>query len=407
MKDIDFDELDRAVTSALGTSQDSSVVDQAEPSSEQESVPSSDADTHALDVASPSSRSISAHNVHSRIMPSGSPTRTTLARKSAMPETASSDDSSDSVEVTQAPESAPRAKRTIPHREGRFMDVVRPGQKAMAHPVPTPAPSGLETSESSARQDYPDTAPPEPSGEHNASLEAAINELFVSEGHEPVAVPAETAEPKTEAPVALPEPDTPMPEAVTQDISSEEQAAEDIAAELAQPVELAPTESPFLPDAKVDKRPLGGVELPDAMSEEETTPVDTLDLAPAADDAPGAPMPAELASDLTAIEAQEASTTTVPTAEEVSAPSETSAPSVAAATGPTSIARQYKEQPRTASEDDEAGAIFDPGTYQAPVEHPAKKSSGWGWVIACVLIIVLATVAGVVAWMEGVLPVPL
>ena len=75
--------------------------------------------------------------------------------------------------------------------------------------------------------------------------------------------------------------------------------------------------------------------------------------------------------------------------------------------GPTSIARQYKEQPRTASEDDESGAIFDPQTYQQPIEHPAKKSSGWGWVIAIIVIVLLAVAAAVGAWFAGLLPVAL
>lgn len=401
MKDIDFDELDRAVTSALsasGAGSTDNIQDSESPAATSTPTPE-EANTEAV---TSTQTSISSHAVHARLMASSAPSRTTLIRKPVA--AAPSAEADAFVEETQAPETAvpdTKPKRTIPHREGRFMDVVYPGNKTIA-PSPvserlTPPAVPQSSASESAEETHLDES-------HNASLEAEINNLFVNEGHEPI---VDTANVDGEVETATPGVTSPSePLTASQDPTEEEVTTDAIASELSQPLEDVRPDSPFIADAKVEKRPLGGLE-PLETNSVDYDAVDALDLTPKINDTPGAPVPEELASDLTAIESQETSPSTDSPISANERPKTEVADSRSEVAGPTSIARQYKEQPRTASEDDEAGAIFDPQTYQPPVEHPAKKSSGWGWVVACVLIIVLATIAGIVAWMEGVLPVPL
>ena len=425
MKDLDFDELDRAVTSALGnnTAAETDTVATTEPTAAADA-----AVTASEPQTTGSSPSISAHAVHSRIMPSvANGSRSTLQRKAVVPtdtiDTPASNPeatASDAAEpeAALAPVSQPAARR-IPHRAGRFMDVVRPGQ-SVGTSAPAPKPPAVDDTPASADDDAVpaadatakqthDMPAAEPNIEINTSLEAAINELFVSEGHDPVAPssptdePGPEAEPEAAATTPDPQPEEPSPDDTT---SMGSDSVEAIAAELsATPVETAaPATSPFLSDAKVEKRPLGSLsdtvetetpELVDASSASVEQPTEVLE-APVPE-SENTPIPEELASDLLAIESG------TPTPETKEAAPE----SAATPTGPASIARQYKERPRTASEDDESGAIFDPQTYQQPIEHPAKKSSGWGWVIAAVIIILLAVGAAVAAWFGGLLPVAL
>lgn len=429
MKDIDFDELDRAVTSALGGA---SQVPADEPASTASSDPLPD--EPAVDTAAPepavdtepepqtpaTSPSISSHAVHARIMPSSTNTRTTLQRPSA-----GSVSTSEPIGDTRSTErkTSPATKRTIPHREGRFMDVVRPSQTQKEAQVPTPqsaeatglpvpsTPTTPAPTPAPAADEPVGTPAPQPTNLH---LEAAINELLVSEGHAPA--PAESAPTHTEPPAA---PEAPA-SADTQEASSpKESAVDDIAAELEQPVDTQAandSNSPFLPDAKVEKRPLGAAESATAAFGVSGTPpaanVPPATVAPASrhlDDVAGeaeAPVPAELDKSLLQIESGAATDTSAGVDDDTVQPNDTPAKASATA-GPTSIARQYKEQPRKASEDDESGAIFDPQTYHHPIEHPAKKSSGWGWVIAIVVIILIAVGAAVAAWLGGILPVAL
>lgn len=404
MKDLDFDELDRAVASALSTSSpvasDSTADVQPEQAGPTDTAPIA-SPTPTGDDAAPSS--ISSHAVHSRLMPSVVPAvRTTLARKSA---DVSSEATPDSVEAAAEPELAtmaaqagPAPRRTIPHREGRFMDVMRSSSPQLPRPSQQQAPVQEEVQPASE-----DASEAVSDGTTNTHLEAAINELLASEGHTPTVV-ADTPRP-TEPPVEIDL--TPNPD-IAALATTDEESLESIAADLGKTdesaPEVAPATSPFLADAKVEKRPLGVAG--------EVTPADTEpELAPepsvAAPEAENAPMPEELQSDLMAIESSTKPVLSPDTVEQATETTEPAAQSAPTSTGPTSIARQYKEQPRTASEDDESGAIFDPQTYQQPIEHPAKKSSGWGWVLAIIVIILLAVAVAVAAWFGGILPVQL
>lgn len=401
MKDIDFDELDRAVASALGGSSQSTEEKASDVSQPDNSVVTTDASPAQT---SPAAGSISAHGLHARIMPSSTPpSRSTLSRTPVM--TTNSSNESDAVSPASTVASVSQSevvennppKRTIPHREGRFMDVVRPGstsQPSTPKPIKATADTEVSLGETPASEAT------------NSTLESAINELLVSESHTPVNSNIEKLDSVVESATNPPETAAPS--------TSEEadQSIDQIAAELGQIESEAPalSGSPFLADAKVEKRPLGGAVNDELVAQ----PLAEAPDLPAPEPEPeNAPVPEELQNDLTAIETGSVATTvthendSTDLAVDLTSKVEASVETPAPVAGPTSIARQYKEQPRTASENDESGAIFDPQTYQQPIEHPAKKSSGWGWVIAIIVIVLLAVAAAVGAWFAGLLPVAL
>lgn len=431
MKDIDFDELDRAVASAISDNSGGTAENSSTPGA-----PPTDTSTQQQvqsEVAVPSS-SVSAHAVHSRMMPSNVPTsRAALTRHSASPLT-THDDTADlpqSPVVEEPQPSTQPPQKHIPHRAGRFMDVMRPSQSTQS--VSSVAASRTATASvpavASAAAE-PTTTPPDP------DLETAINELLVSEGHAPVqpTETTETTEPAVENQIAAEASQADEVIEPTVAPESDQASVEAIAAELGKVSDadeaVAPAATPFLPDAKVDKRPLGGMggsasadveadttqseavvtpEVPGTASPEmsaTTEPVISSDAVTL--EAPAA-MPEELQGDIVAVESvdtgAESESATQPATTLSDAPAAEEAPAVTS--GPTSIARQYKEQPKIASEEDESGAIFDPQTYQQPIEHPAKKSSGWIWVLAILGIILLAIGVAVALWFSGILPVSL
>lgn len=425
MKDLDFDELDRAVASAL----DQTPTPPATPDAHS-------ADQPADDNAPAAVPSISAHAVHSRIMPSATLMRSPLSR--SKPAAAADEATPTPAPATMPPRQVP--KRIIPHREGRFMDVVRPGGNAAGTPSVGARQSSPSSTAPTPRQAKPVTTSAPSAAASNSTdtdLATAINELLVSEGHAPVAAdeakPQQSSIDSTNAPKPVswdkpskpPAPAPETPEVAPADTSpATDSSIDEIAAALGSttstPASPSSAASPFLADAKVEKRPLGSA----GSSEPATT--SSFDEPSDVEPAPETPIPAELQENLLAIE----SGTAAPAAADQPATPETSPPATpapaaskptssttpptatshatpATGVGSSSITRQYKETPRTVSEDDESGAIFDPQTYQQPIEHPAKSSSGWGWVIAIVVIILLAVVVAVAAWLGGALPVPL
>ncbi|KKW01288.1 MAG: hypothetical protein UY35_C0031G0002 [Candidatus Saccharibacteria bacterium GW2011_GWC2_48_9] len=274
MKDIDFDELDRAVASVLGSGSQSfdepAATDPPRPV--EQAQPQSEASAEQKDT----SASISSHAVHARIMPSAAAGRATLQRPTPLvvPEKNETEQEQPTPPPsTPAPQYSPSVKRTIPHREGRFMDVLRPGQqmKDGTATSATPSPALSAPMQPKRLEQHPshETSAPQPTNVH---LEAAINELLESEGHDTHteqvdisgAAPQEEPLPKpidfstqqdVTPPEQLPENNQPQTDA-TADIDA-------IAAALTKPVGEQTSESsgsPFLSDAKVQKRPLGSGE---------------------------------------------------------------------------------------------------------------------------------------------------
>jgi len=202
-----------------------------------------------------------------------------------------------------------------------------------------------------------------------------------------------------------------------------------------------PLESPFLPDAKVEKRPLGAfatressidtssdeelkLEAPDDLRLEATTMPDPIDFAAQAaaldtetEDTGSLGTSVDSASDAPeeitveeVIEARTETTEVTPEAEvqeepaptievepEVetethhdAVPTETAEPEVAV--GPTSISQQYEEKPSTTQE---SGAIYDTESYHQPLPQSAKKHSGVWTIIWILLLVILGAGAGV------------
>lgn len=226
---------------------------------------------------------------------------------------------------------------------------------------------------------------------------------------------------------ALPTPQSPSPlKATDSDVSTDgarvesasNEAPSDFTVEDNEPTP-APLESPFLPDAKVEKRPLGGPTVAEPVAVEQTEGVsETL---PASD----FPDPIDFHAHQTnepSPEVPEVETTFGPTdtteavaegqadeavqptpSEESATPTETLLDDIAAQKvdaelididaavepetygPPASITQQYKEQPSTAAE---SGAIYDTESYHQPLTPAVKKKSGL-WTIGLILLLVI------------------
>ena len=178
-----------------------------------------------------------------------------------------------------------------------------------------------------------------------------------------------------------------------------------------------PLGSPFLTDAKVEKRPLNA----DPLAASNTEPLVSIDELiktdieePAAaqqaveekgDEPPIEPQVPELASDLVAIEATgkatESETELTPQTPSSAQPSANSSVSSEPA-GPTSIAQQYK--PLESTGDQTHAAIYNAEQYPEPLAHPAKKKSGWLWVVFILALLALGSGGAVALYMSGIIP---
>lgn len=160
----------------------------------------------------------------------------------------------------------------------------------------------------------------------------------------------------------------------------------------------SPLSSPFISDAKVEKRPLGGYPTDSTLpsdgsavnvsNEDDTSAQTPVELN----------LPAELGADVMAVEAAQSESEEP---KQVSEPIEVihaepvEEPKTHEATDKISgsIPQQYKEEP--SSDSGETGAIYDTATYHKPLEHPATKKSGWGVVLWILGLILLGGIGGV------------
>lgn len=180
-----------------------------------------------------------------------------------------------------------------------------------------------------------------------------------------------------------------------------------------------PADSPFLPDARVEKRPLGA-EVPTGPATQE--PQEEALLLEAPDDpqleATAMPDPIDFAAQRSALALEVEDTGTSEEISEDVAPEAPNppeadeiveAPTVATLAvedipiepaGPASITQQYEEQP---SSQQESGAIYDTENYHQPVAEGAKKSHG-AWTIIWIFLLILLGAAAGVAFYFFVLP---
>lgn len=175
-----------------------------------------------------------------------------------------------------------------------------------------------------------------------------------------------------------------------------------------------PSDSPFLPNAKVEKRPLGAFSTATAIDDTkqkiepeestklaEETSIDTkndkneiekadTDLK---DEAPYEPnsenrnvhLPPELQKDILDIESDPTTDKLSPEGQRSNQPTPLGSPYLRSAQS--ELTPQYKEK---SSEEKTSGSIYDTKEYHSPLAHPAKKKSGWMTVVWIVLIVVAA-----------------
>ncbi|MGO3702033.1 MAG: hypothetical protein ACTJG2_02480 [Candidatus Saccharimonadales bacterium] len=455
MKEFDFDELDRAVHSVLQDAQG-----EATPSQEVQSSPASSQDRSR--TRTETHQRVPSRAIHARTMTSARPADRTVASLSS---SVSQDTTAvnDNAATPQAPASVttqtvrPLARRRL----GRFMDVVHPSsdmktsamgtrhEKAVVPPserptvtlppqqaqTPTPAPS------------YDDVFSAN-EGEAS-SIGHEIEKLLQEDPLADTPAPRDKKETTTPTPVITEETFAPTP--VPEETSTPTPEVTQTPAPIFEP--MTPQTSPFLEGAQVEKRPLGG-RLQDQLEEFEETPTPIVDAPEDEADTealrekieaieseshsqetptPEVDVAAPVAADPEEIAAKDGATQPETIENAVQAADETTEhevvveeagekgepaptdvieedkPTVEAASadrGPSSIARQYKETPVVASEDD-TSPIFDPETYHQPLVHETKKKSGWGVVIAILLLLLIGGGAVALLWWTDFLVVPL
>jgi len=377
MKELDFDELDRAVNSLM-----TNVPKDADASDEESE--------KTLDITPMLSKD-------------ETPSFDAKGQPVLRPTTSVTVPTRDAVTSAPSPSTPPPAAR----RSGRFMDVVHPSsniKKTAA--IPAPVSRRGATIEPSSSFELPQTpassvAALQTESKATISLEPASAERSAPKSDWPDPLDVANFNPSSDEQHSSEKKD----ETVTVpsiDTSQVDRAVDD-------KNELAPLVSPFLPDTKVEKRPLGSPSDPsesDHTSAFSRPPSDLMINNPSAQ-LPANPkdiepiLPAELHEDLVAVEAdtspavvkEEVETIPVPPA---SSSALSSAPTSDMPSGPTSIAQQYREEPNTGDKD--SGAIYDTDTYHQPLAHPAKKKSGWLWVLWIVLIIVVGAGIGAAAY---------
>lgn len=415
MKDLDFDELDRAVNSLMKDAPKA----EPEPKLTDEQTVTISPTIKNGDKPSLAHLSQAVSDLNGTVAKSNTlvPEPTPMTTPALSPVVEATPIAGSLPKPDAAPVTEPKQAASVASRRGKFMDVVRPGTTKpeppihrrsregiaidptrpivndVSRPVPSLAPQKETVTEASSLSDVKAESTPivssTPATEQMPSADPVKEDWpdpIAMAGYEESALPAKTSEPEQK-----PDTDTPLV-------------------------------SPFLPDAKVEKRPLGG-QSPIALLEEpepETTKEEdatTSTNGAATAQLPASPvgetpLPEELSGDVVALES-DASATLQPTTNEASvAPMQkeepapespattsvvTSTPSSMPVTQPPSTAaisipQQYKEEPSTGDKD--TGSIYDTDTYHQPLAHPGKKKSGWMWVIWIILILVLGAGAG-------------
>lgn len=372
MKDIDFDELDKAVSSLLGN--------------KDEQKPASPTQSAAV------------------------PTTVTPPATPAAPEPAQPTSSTAPSVPPREPAttvSAPAARRS-----GRFMDVVHPSSD-MAQTDKEPEHQQLAGSGRKLQPINRDVKPDpvEPKEETKKEADQPVPQKLS-------VVP--DADPKTL--VSTPDTnDTVWPDPLdVQPAKLPDDTADTTKEDKPDETPKTGTASPFLSDAKVEKRPLGAFSDQPKSNEPNDAPTDSTtgdDLAaekPTTEDdtqvpaMPSAPstedMPPELDQKVVEVEATERGddTAAMPEPQIDLTETTTAEPTTPATSTPPvnvtsmSIPQQYKSTERPAKEADRP--VFDTKDYHAPIQAPARKKSGMGqWILLTILLVV--AVGGAIYWL--------
>lgn len=424
MKDIDFDELDRAVSSLLG-------------GTKQKSDP-------ATTEVKQSVVEVPARNTSDDERPAPAVTV----------ETNAGDDTQEEAAIATKP------KTFVNKRSGgRFMDVMHPShdmssERREVKKAPTRKGVDLSPVNNDAIDSVVETAPATP--EENQDVKGDVELAQQPETNMRSATSAATPSRDDSANQHTPMPDpldfhgfagesSEDTETVGSELSDDQatdttdkELSDALAEELARPDDnsnsLSSMESPFLM-TKVEKRPLGGPHLEEAKEDQEASPsIEALDedKEPASDDettieeiseekrqddeeqkAPEVDeLPNELYEDLVDIEARDLETLGADGKPEAEKPAtaldgeakdraadpapvpmkEAAAPVTVTAVGGGSISQQYKTKEVAA--DAEPTSIYDTDDYHQALKHPEKKSSGWLHAFLIVLLIAIGAGGG-------------
>ncbi len=370
MTDIDFDELDKAVNSALKPALEAHDADLS--ATEQ---PSEPAKADAKDEPSASGPAVII-KPRSSVPLMGTPSRQTM--------------------------SSPAAKRT-----GRFMDMVHPSSVMASDKKVSPAPKVKIMPTENAPK--PDETPVEESKQAEVGVKPSENIETPLAADTPK--PEVSTTPADETPEEIVKSDYPDPIDVAGPLSiAEEPAKASDVADGEEPVSPAPAEAPFIPDAKVEKRPLGGF-TPDEPAVEQPQEEGETQLPPEAG------LPAALQSDVVAVESdvlpdtlpgqadndQDDKKESHETAshEQPARPRPISVPNPDEG-APQSIPQQYHSAPAKA--DEEPRPVFDTDQYHQPLitAHSGKKNHAWVFILLVLALLAVGGTLGYFAFMSGI-----
>jgi len=370
MADIDFDELDKAVNDLMANV---------------------DTSKRTAGLDEPEEKIVS--------IPASSPTPAVVAPAPAPTTTPSTEAPAQPVEPAAAVTTTPAGPSLAMKRRGQFMDIVHPSRD-------------MNTPKLASRQGV--TIQP---GNDVVAASAA-------QQNEPAPMPNATpAQPSVETPESTPSawPD-PIDMANTPAVAPEASSASTLTPELpSEAAGEAPLTSPFLPDAKPEKRPLGSpMPAEDASSSATEAPVDDTQTPATPEPTPAVVLPEEFSGDLMAVESRDLSShseqpVTLPAPAEqpkleageeealipaVASPDPIEQPQAPAQpqTQPPaggSIAQQYTEQP--SSGDQSNGSIYDTSAYHQPIEpvvQAKKKTPTSVWIMVGVGLLLLGAIGG-------------
>lgn len=425
MKDIDFDELDRAVGSVLGT--DTAVAQKDDDAA-------SDAQTARQDTAQPADDPVVAVEPATSATDEQSPAG--LAKVTDASES-DKDSKTDVVEevgngsVDNVSEKSPVIKPSVSpaRKRGQFLDMVHPSANMRTKPatMPTTSRKTLTPLNSVTAGDKPESVstPTPPADEALTSaapepvVPAVVSEpAAANEQGEAVTTPEPTKEETTSWPDPLDfvakEDDQPGDAADPLGTTDQEADATDA---------TESSQTPFVTDAKVDKRPLGafagsdeassaGGEDPSQPKAEEEAPAPEFDAAVNTIEAAGVPQtdnpmtqteepedeskPAQQSEDTSEPESQVALQPAVePVKTEEVAPVLTST-SAAATPVASSIHQQYKA-PVPKKDDDVDHPLFDTKEYHQPLLPDGKKAKKKP-VFIIVLLLILFIIGGALGY---------
>lgn len=415
MKDIDFDELDKAVNSLMGSvPADADTNDR--PKTQSLTVPTTlpgDGQPLSYSAIDQAAARIGGETIVKRqeateIVSEALPGETnfTVDSTPAEPLVSPVQNESDGQEESTRP-----VMSSSSQRRGQFMDVFHPSSdmKQRSNSMTRPVDPIGSRGDQIVKQD--EVLPGAQKVSHEAPVLAPINDVDTI--HAPEEEPVIEAVKPLEESSAI---------AIEEDIPATDSEA------------AIPLATPFLPDAKVKKRPLGGVPQAPAFPDEATAPVriEPQLAAPT----PEEHVPDELKNDVMAIElagtpeadllpdddahievlvSQGAEEPVIPEvveqqvdkiseeSSEVSAPSleapqEESAAPVEQTTVENSVPDTATSTPKTELSEAAGGAIYDTTEYHAPVAHPAKQSN-WLWVVLIIVIIVVGAGGGAILYL--------